>query len=155
MVRYTGSVIVPFAKDRVWNLMSDWRNLSKWDTNVSQSTLESGTNENDIGLGTHYDITFKMREREIPVAYECMRFDKPDYCEYVGLATLFKSKDCIRFEGLQDDSHSTKVTAEFNLNFRGLLSPLSFVFNGAMQDIGPKVMKDIDAFLNVSLTDTK
>lgn len=149
MVRYIGTVVVPFSRERVWALMSDWTNLSKWDTNISRSELASNQKAGQVGVGTRYDCAFKKSGKELEVAYECVKFEEPRFCEYVGLATLFRSQDSVRCSSLENGS--TEITAEFNLTFRSVLNPLSFVLDGEMQRTGPVVMNDIQKFIEEEL----
>lgn len=151
MVRYASSITVPFPRERVWALMSDWRNLATWDVNVTKSVLAAGQAENARGVGTKYDCLFRSspEQKEMKVDYTCTLYNEPSECKYEGLAGLFRSNDAIECEAVDD--HSTKVTAEFNLVFRGILSPFSFVMNGVMQKTGPIVMKDMDEFIKKEL----
>lgn len=151
MVKYVGTVVVPFARERVAKLMADWTNLSVWDLNITKSVLAAGQKEGQAGVGTHFDCAFNLNGKDIDVAYECLVYDMPSRCEFRGLATLFESRDKLSFEEV--DMKSTAITAEFNLSFRGLLSPFSFVMGGVMQKTGPIVMKDIDKFVTESLAD--
>lgn len=149
MVRYVGKVIVPYTRERVFELMSDWRNIEVWDMNIVKSNLAEGHTDPSKGLGTRYDCQFKIGDKDpIGVAYECIKYNAPVECEFQGLATLFKSKDCVKCEKKGD---GTEITADFNLDFRGLLSPFSFIMNGTMQKTGPIIMKDIEQFVNSSL----
>lgn len=148
MVKYRSSIIVPFARERVWKLMSDWTNLSKWDTNITKSHLAKQESPNATGLGTKYDCAFALNGLEIAVDYECIKFEPSNVCHFVGLARFFKSQDSLEFETVAD---GTKLTAEFNLCFRGLLSPFSFAMNGSMQKIGPVVMEEINKFVEEQL----
>ena len=61
------------------------------------------------------------------------------------MSPFVRSKDTI--EVVKTDDGGTEVTAEFQLYLRGLLYPLSFVLDGAMQETCPKVMKDLDKFI--------
>lgn len=152
MVKYSSSVIVPFARERVWKLMSDWTYLSAWDVNISKSQLSSGQKAGQVGVGTKYYCEFSANGMsDVPVNYECMVFDAPNKCQYVGLAKLFKSVDTV--ECAPEGDNATKITASFNLSFRGLLSPFSFVMNGAMQKTGPVVMQDIEKFVATKLSE--
>lgn len=152
MVKYSSSVIVPFARERVWNLLSDWTYLSAWDVNISKSELSSEQKNEQVGVGTKYYCEFSANGmRDVPVNYECVAFDAPNKCQYVGLANLFKSVDTIEFA--PEGDNATKITASFNLSFRGLLSPFSFVMNGPMQKTGPVVMKDMEKFVEAKLSE--
>ncbi|CAN8065830.1 unnamed protein product [Agarophyton chilense] len=148
MVKYRSSVIVPYARDRVWKLMSDWTNLSKWDVNITKSQLAASESTDAQGEGTKYECAFSLNGKPIDVDYTCVKFDEPNICQFVGLAKLFRSQDSLEFESKDDE---TKITAEFDLAFRGLLSPFSFVMNGAMQKTGPIVMEDIKKFVTEQL----
>lgn len=151
MVRYSSSIIVPFARDRVWKLMADWRNLSAWDTNITRSELGKAEAVDAMGKGTKYDCAFKAGPTELSVDYTCVQFDPPYYCEYEGYAKLFKSKDSIRLEDVPEDPGATKLTATFNLEFRGPLNPASSLLDGSMQKTGPKVMDEIRSFVTNKL----
>lgn len=148
MVKYSSSIVVPYARDRVWKLMSDWTNLAAWDVNIKKSELASTEAAGATGLGTRYDCAFSTGGSSMDVDYECIRFDAPNRAEFRGIATLFKSTDSIACEEVNE---GTKITAEFNLAFRGVLSPLSFVMNSTMQKTGPIVMKDIEKFVGQQL----
>lgn len=151
MVKYSSSVIVPFARERVWKLMSDWTNLAAWDLNITKSVRAAGQKPDQVGVGTKYDCAFSANGMEnVKVDYECVLFDEPNKARFVGLARLFRSVDTIQCEDAANGA--TKITAEFNLAFRGLLAPLSFLMNGAMQSTGPVVMKDIHKFVEEQLT---
>lgn len=130
--------------------MSDWTNLAAWDLNITKSELASEQSSSKIGLGTKYNCAFSLNGKEIPVDYECIRYDAPKLAQFRGIASLFESKDTIECESTSDGQ--TKLTAEFNLSFRGLLSPLSFVMNGKMQKTGPIVMDDIEKFVGKQLS---
>lgn len=131
--------------------MSDWTNVPSWDLNITKCTLAEGQSPGTIGKGTHYDCLFSNNNmKDVKVDYECIVFDPPHKCSYVGLAKLFRSQDSIGCESVDDDT-ATKITAEFNLSFRGLLSPFSFVMNSAMQKTGPAVMDEIKKFVDKEL----
>lgn len=191
MVKYSGSVVVPYARERVFALMSDWTNVCVWDTNISQSTLASTSSSGatqkagQVGEGTRYDCAFKVAGKQLAVDYECVKFDAPRYCEYSGTASLFTSRDWLQFkdapalkasgddgtssmvaaattttttaaaaegtEGGGKKEEATEITAEFNLAFRGVLNPLSFTLNSAMQKTGPTVMTEIEKFVHDKL----
>lgn len=152
MVKYAGSVVVPFARERVWKLMSDWTNLAAWDLNITHSALAAGQPPGAAGVGTKYDVLFSANGlKNVKVSYTCTAFDPPERCQYLGLATLFRSQDSVACEALPDGQ--TKITAEFNLSFRSVLAPLSFLMNGAMQETGPVVMKDIEKFVTEQLAE--
>lgn len=151
MVRYISSVTVPFPRQRVWALMSDWTNVPSWDLNITKCTLAEGQPPGSIGKGIHYDCLFSSSSmKDIEVDYECVVYDPPHKCSYVGLAKLLRSQDSIACESVDNDT-ATKITAEFNLDFRGLLSPFSFVMNGAMQKTCPAVMDEIKKFVGKEL----
>lgn len=151
MVRYSNSIIVPFARERVWRVMADWRNLSAWDTNITRSELSPEEKPDAMGKGTKYDCAFKAGPTELSVDYTCIQFDPPFYCEYEGYAKLFKSNDSIRLEDVPGLENSTKLTATFNLEFRGPLNPVSFTLDGSMQKTGPKVMDEISKVVHEKL----
>ncbi|KAI0558669.1 START-like protein [Gracilaria domingensis] len=130
--------------------MSDWTNLAKWDVNITKSELAASEPADARGEGTKYDCAFSLQGSDIEVDYTCVKYEEPDLCQFVGLAKLFRSQDTLEFESKDD---GTKITAEFNLTFRGLLSPFSFVMNGAMQKTGPIVMDDIKKFVTAQLED--
>lgn len=150
MVNFTASITVPYARQRVWPVLSDWTNLSRWDINIKTSTLAAEeASDAPQKEGTCYDCTFAMGQNIIPVAYKCVRMQPMSECQFQGLARLFRSVDTLSFEEMGDAQ--TRVTASFELNFRGLLAPFSFVMGGAMRDTGPIVMKDIAKFLDDEL----
>lgn len=149
MVRYSNSIIVPFARERVFALLSDWSNLAHWDMNISKAVANPPTAP--PALGTMYDCAFNLNGRSLDVDYECISFDSPNHAKFLGLASLFRSEDSITCEMV--DNNQTKVTAEFNLTFRGLLSPFSFALSGPMQKTGPLVMKDLDKFVREKLSE--
>lgn len=152
MVKYSSSVVVPFARERVWKLMSDWTNLSAWDVNITKSALSPDHTPGPPAVGTKYVCEFSANGMEnVKVDYECVLFDPPARCQYVGLARFFRSVDSVQCD--PEGDASTKITAEFNLSFRGLLSPFSFLMNGAMQSTGPLVMKDIEKFVAEQLAE--
>lgn len=147
---------MPFAREKVFALMSDWRNLQHWDMNIVKSDYAEPDSDYTNGVGTKYDCAFKVGDRApIDVAYECIRYDTPQFCKYQGMATLFKSFDSIQCDVVADSADKTEITAEFNLDFRGLLSPFSFVMNGQMQNTGPLIMKDIEKFVTTSLEENE
>ncbi|PXF43661.1 hypothetical protein BWQ96_06566 [Gracilariopsis chorda] len=148
MVKYRASIVVPYAQERVWKLMSDWTNLAKWDINITKSVLAESEQPGACGEGTKYDCAFSLNGSEIPVNYNCIKYDEPRTCQFLGLAKLFRSQDTLEFE---KEGEGTKLTAEFNLAFRGLLYPFSFLMNGAMQKTGPIVMDDIQKFVDEEL----
>lgn len=151
MVRFIGSVIVPYSRDRVFTLMSDWTNLKIWDINIIKSDLSPNQSQTS-GKGTRYDCAFKVGNRApIDVAYECVSFTDNTEARFLGLATLFRSEDAVSVADVPGQPGHTNLTAEFNLSFRGLLSPLSFVMQGQMDKTGPIVMKDIETFVTDNL----
>lgn len=129
--------------------MADWSNLAVWDLNISKSVLSAGQKVGTMGVGTTYDCAFNAGGREMDVIYECTKFEAPNNAQFVGMATLFRSEDSIECEEVS--TNETKITAEFNLKFRGILSPISGLLNGAMQKAGPVVMKDIEGFVGKEL----
>lgn len=149
MVRYTSSIIIPYARDRVFATMSDWRNISVWDMNITKSELSEGQKPAQTGLGTKYNCAFSVGGRDLDVDYECIKYEEPNVAKFLGLASLFRSEDTVVCE--PHEENSTKLTMDFNLRFRGILSPLSFALDGAMQKTGPLVMKDIKNFLDEQL----
>ena len=150
MVCYTGSIVVPFARKRVFELMGDWTNLCKWDTLITSSVAASP--ETVPGVGAKYDATFDLRGRPLPVDYICTKYDPPTYAEFEATASMFKSRDWVRCEDTEQADH-TKVTASFDLSFRGILAPFSFLMDKAMQKTGPLVIKDIGTFLHDNLAE--
>lgn len=152
MVVYTGKVVVPFAKPRVWALMSDWTNLAAWDMNITRSEREAGQAEGDA-VDTRFDCTFSLNGRVSQVAYVCREWAAGETCAFEGVARLaplvgVRSRDrivCREVEG------GTEVEASFDLKLMGLLRPLSFVMGSEMATTGPKVMKDIDSFVREKL----
>lgn len=153
MVRYIASVIVPYPRSKVFPLLADWRNLAIWDLNITSSVYSPDQSNPTPGVGTRYDVRFSANGlKDVPVDYVCTEYVSPERCSYTGIARFFKSQDSIVCEDAEDGN--TKVTAEFNLGFRGILAPLSFVMNGAMQSTGPIVMKDIEKFVKERLDES-
>lgn len=155
MVRYQGSIVVPFARERVWQLMSDWRNLAAWDVNISRSELAEGESPDNVNVGTRYSCTFDLKGRSTEVDYRVQSWDVLNSCSFVGLAGIIRSQDSLSFEDHPGADPATKISAEFQLNFRGPLALLSFVMNGKMQSTGPVVMKDMEEFVNKKLSASK
>lgn len=154
MVKYISSITVPFARDRVWALLSDWSNLSAWDMSITQSILAPSQKSDKVGVGTKYNVLFTANGmKNVKVEYVCSVFDAPNRCQHIGTATLFRSQDTFQFDVVSETE--TKITAEFNLSFRCILAPLSFLMNGTMQETGPIVMKDIDKFVHEQLDEKK
>lgn len=117
--------------------------------NISKSELSEGQKPDQTGLGTKYDCAFTVGGKDLAVDYECINYETPNTAKFLGLASMFRSEDSVTCE--THDEHSTKLTMEFNLKFRGILTPLSFVLDGTMQKTGPLVMKDIKNFLDEHL----
>lgn len=156
MVRYNGSLTVPYPRARVWKLMADWTNLAAWDTNIVRSERVAGQPPED-GVGTKFDCTFDLNGKKSQVDYTCVKYDpvKMDTAQFVGLSSLYpgvgvRSQDTV---SLRDAAGGgTIIDAEFDLKFKGLLTPLSFVMGSSMAETGPKVMKEIDAFVTKELS---
>lgn len=153
MVKYNGSVTVPFARARVSKLLSDWTNLAAWDMNITRSERIAGQPGED-GVGTRFSCTFELNGRASEVDYRCVALDRGALARFAGTTSLgpgvgVRTQDTLAFRDAPDGG--TIVDAEFDLRFRGLLTPLSFLMNGTMQETGPVVMKDIDAFVKKEL----
>jgi Polyketide cyclase / dehydrase and lipid transport len=151
MVRYNGSITVPYARARVWKLMADWTNLEKWDLNISRSERLSGQPTAD-GVGTKFSCTFDLNGKKSEVDYTCVKYDaeKMDVAQFSGLAALaplvgVRSQDTLSFRDAEGGG--TVIDAEFDLTFRGLFTPLSFVMGSSMKETGPKVMTEMDTFV--------
>lgn len=149
MVRYKSTITAAFPRARVWELVSDWSKLSIWDMNVKSNIPISGTPTS--GVGAEWDCKFEMNGRKIDAKYKCLEWVAGKRAVFEATSTFVRSLDTIEVADAANDA--TDVTAEFSLYFRGPLAPLSFVLNGAMQETCPKVMKDLEAFINDSLGD--
>lgn len=150
MVRYNGTITLPYPRAQVWRVMSDWTNLAAWDINITRSERVAGQPSPD-GVGTKFSCTFNANGHSSDVDYACVRFDKQSCAQFVGTATLagpvgFRSQDTLAFRDGETDG-TTELSAEFDLKFRGLFSPLSFVMAGSMKETGPIVMRDIEKFV--------
>lgn len=152
MVRYTGKVVVPYARSRVWSLMSDWTQLQAWDVNITRSERVAGQTTGD-GEGTKFDCTFSLNGKESQVDYVCQEWAPENECAFEGVASIaplvnVRSQDRLQF---RDVDGGTEVEASFDLKFTGALRLFSFVMGGEMASTGPKVMKDIDGFVREKL----
>lgn len=147
MVRYSGTIKTAHNRARVWELISDWSNLALWDMNVKANTPRAGTPTS--GVGAEWDCKFEFNGTKTDARYRCVEWDAERRAVFEASSTFVRSRDTIEVADVPGGG--TAVTAEFQLYLRGILSPFSFVLNGAMQDTCPKVMKDLTAFIEERL----
>lgn len=108
--------------------MSDWTNLAKWDLNITRSE-RVGPAAAD-GVGAQFSCTFDLKGKQSQVDYGCVQFDEGEVAQFVGTTSLgpgvgIRTQDTV---ALRDAPGSgTVIDAEFDLRFRGLLTPLSFL----------------------------
>lgn len=150
MVRYRATINVAHSTDKVWKLLSNWTNLALWDINVKEMIPIEAEGVPKAGVGAMWDCKFEFNGRKTDAKYRCVEYTEPTKAIFEASSPFVRSKDTLQIKQ-GADANSSQVTMQFELYLRGLLSPLSFLLDGAMQSTCPQVMKDLEGFVDEQL----
>jgi hypothetical protein len=104
-------------------------------------------------VGTKFSCTFNLKGQHSEVDYTIRKYDAvaKDVAQFEGFTSRLHSVDTLSFADVPGKPDHTELTASFELNLRGILSPFSFLMNGAMQTTCASVVKEIETFIAAKL----
>lgn len=105
------------------------------------------------GVGTKFSCTFDYNGSKTEVDYTCIKFnaDTKDMASFEAFSKMLHSIDTLSFADIPGKTDHTEITGDFNLQFRSVLKPFSFMMGGPMRRIGPKSMQGIESLLHERL----
>jgi hypothetical protein len=151
MVNFTGKLVVPYPRQRVWDLMSNWANVVHWDSNLT-SSIRTPDQPKPDRVGTKYSCIFDLNGTKSDVDYTVIAFEDKKLAQFEGFTNRLRSCDTLAFADASDALNSTQITANFDISLRGILRPLSFLMNGAMQSTCAAVMTKMEKYIHAELS---
>jgi hypothetical protein len=150
--------IPPFLLSSMWPsdfALQNRTNVQHWDLNIirSERVPEQPTPDR---VGTKFSCTFDLKGRHSEVDYTIIKYnaEAKDLAQFEGLTSRLHSTDTLAFADVSDRPNHTELTASFDLNLRGVLSPFSFLMNSTMQSTCANVMKEMEKFIKIRLDGT-
>lgn len=150
MVRYRGTIYVCHEPDKVWKLLSDWGRLPQWDSNAVQMTPRSSENgQFALGIGALWDCRFDCDGRRVDARYRCVEWDRVGLrAVFEATSTFIRTRDTL--EIIQAPG-GCQVSMQFELYYRNILAPLSFTLDTKMQRACPRIMNDLQKYVEEQL----
>jgi hypothetical protein len=150
MVQFRQKLVVPYARSRVFALMSDWTKSSKWDNNLTTSVRKPDQPTPDR-VGTKFDCIFELSGKASDVDYTIIAFEEGKIAQFEGFTDRLRSCDTLRFADAPGNPRHTEVDANFDLTLRGFIRPLSFLMQGPMNSTCAVVMQKMETFIHEEL----
>ncbi len=147
MPRLHETVVVDRPIDEAFAYTAQFDNIRDWDPGaVSASARSSGP----VGVGSIFDLDFKMGARVVPLVYTVLEYEEPTRLVIEGKGGPLVAIDTIEFEDLGDGK--TRVTYDADLTFSGLLGLAAPFMKGTLDKIGKEAVEGLARELNRATT---
>ena len=147
----SGSIVVPFSRRAVFNLVTDLRYLHEWESLIQKSDLAENQ-PSSTGLGVRYDCVINSGTLvSMEFTFECVSFRPHGMARFIGRSAFYNIVDELTFE---DDTYNqgyTKVTITSKPKLRSFLRPLSILLEWHLSHYLPTVMPTLDRFIHENL----
>ena len=147
MPRLQETVIVDRPIDEAFAYTAQFDNITDWDpgaVNASQRT------DGPVGVGSAFDLDFKMGGRVVPLVYTMLEYEEPTRFVIEGKGGPLVAIDTIEFEDIGDGK--TRVTYTADLTFSGLLGLVAPFIGGRLDKIGEEAVAGLARELNRAKT---
>ena len=127
MAHYTATLSSPWAPEKAFDFVADFRNFEEWDPSVTKSVISL---VDGPGVGTVYAVTVKGATLD----YVTMTHDAPTRAVIEGTSTFFYSYDVVTVAPT-DDGCTVTYDATLKLrNVAAILNPLLGLFFDRLGD---------------------
>lgn len=120
--------------EEVFNYVSDFANTEHWDPGV-KSARQIG--DDQVGVGTKYDVVASFGSSEIPMIYEITHFEPNRRVVLVGSSETVDALDEIRFE---PSGGGTLVDYTADLTFNNWIRYVAPAMSPVMNRVGKKAL---------------
>ncbi len=145
MPRLQETVIVDRPIDEAFAYTAQFDNIRDWDPGALKATARS---EGPVGVGSAFDLDFKMGARVVPLVYTMLEYDEPNRFVIEGKGGPLVAIDTIEFEDVGNGQ--TKVTYTADLKLSGLLGLAAPFMGGVLERIGREAVEGLARELNAA-----
>lgn len=132
MARYVARVGSPWGMDETFAFMADMRQFARWDPNIVRVHQVRGDGG---GPESAWDVTVRSLTGEMTLRYETVTYAAPARVVLRARTPRIESLDEVRVEPAPTGS---AIVYEANLDFLGVLAPLSPVLGIVLGRIGDR-----------------
>lgn len=141
MIEFTGSLDVAQSPEVTFDLLADMANLDRWNPNVVQSALVSGTS---LEPGARFESVIKRGPIRLTAKSELIAVDPARRVEYAGSIGGFWSVDSLMFE---PSGSGTRITFSNETTVPRWLRPLTPFLDAAFQRQARKAVAGAEEYL--------
>ncbi len=143
MPKLKETVIVDRPIDEAFAYTAQFDNIRDWDPGVAAATARS---TEPVGVGSIFDLDFKMAGRIVPLVYTVVTYDEPNQIVLEAKGGPLFAIDTISFRDVGEGR--TEVTYEADLQFSGLLGLATPFMGGRLKKIGQEAVEGLAKALN-------
>lgn len=147
MHRLQESVVVDRPIDEAFAYTAQFDNITEWDPGAVRAAART---DGPVGVGSIFDLDFKMGGRVVPLVYTILEFEEPTRFVIEGKGGPLEAIDTIEFDDLGDGT--TKITYTADLSFSGLLGLVAPFIGGRLDKIGEEAVAGLARELNRAKT---
>jgi hypothetical protein len=74
MARYVASVESPWERERAFDYLAAFANISDWDPGVARA---KALTDDQLAVGARFEVISSFMGREVPLVYETVEIDRP------------------------------------------------------------------------------
>ncbi len=127
---------------QAFNYIVDFSRIHQWDHTISDAKK---VGDDDIGLGTQFDITFSMGGRKTPINYQITKYEPSHSAVLTGVSDRFTAIDTIK---INKNEQGCKVSWQAEINFSGLTALLMPLLARKVRAVGAKTIRDLNKKLD-------
>lgn len=120
----------------------DFSKISEWDHTIIDSKKVS---DGQIGLGSRFDLIYKMGLRRLPISYEITEFDHASKAVLVGESDNFTATDTVIITPTDQGCH---VNWHAEIHFRGLSAKIIPFIEKKVKAAGAQTIRDLNTALD-------
>lgn len=147
MPRLQECVVVDRPIDEAFAYTAQFDNIRDWDPGAARASARS---DGPVGVGSIFDLDFRMAGRIVPLVYTVLEYDAPNKIVIEGKGGPLVAIDTIGFQDL--GGGRTKVTYTADLTFSGFLGLFAPFMRGRLNEIGREAVEGLARELNTAKT---
>jgi len=147
MPRLHERVVVDRPIDEAFAYTAQFDNVRDWDPDAVDASART---DGPVGVGSVFDLDFKMMGRIVPLVYTMLEYEEPTRFVIEGKGGPLVAIDTIEFKDLGDGK--TEVTYTADLQFSGLLGLATPFMGGTLKRIGHEAVAGLARELESATT---
>ncbi len=125
----------------VFDYIVDFSRIDEWDHSIVDAKKIS---DGLIGVGTIFDVTYKMGLRKVPIQYKVSEYEPHSKAVLVGESDNFTAIDTVTIQPKDDpDAQGCQVTWDAHIEFRGAAAKLLPLMKNKVEQAGRKTIQDL------------